>query len=57
MKIPQWFQAWLDNDYQHLIGDVRDIKNDMRWVKIIGTGILIAIIGTAIAVIVQGGIK
>ena len=54
MKIPQWFQAWLDNDYTHLVGDVRDIKTDIKWIKAIGVGILIGIIGAAIAVIVTG---
>ena len=55
MKRPDWFTKWIENDYSHLMKDVTGIKHDMWWVKVLGTGILVSIIGAALAIVIKGG--
>jgi len=48
MKRPQWFEDWRDNEFKHLVLDV-------RWIKWLMGFVLAAVIGGAIAIICSGG--
>ena len=63
-KFMRWddWQAWLlrewlpfkTNALPHIIGDMTNLKNDMKWVKVLLIVILGAIITAAIALLSKG---
>lgn len=60
-KYVHWkdWEAWLlkewypfkNNDWVHMRIDVAGLKSDMVWLKLLSAGIILAIIGGAIAII------